>query len=298
MKADAQDGPSFCECHGTPNNAKRPKPSEPFDPGEFVLATSGDIPVIISIPHGGLKELPCPVRKCGVKCNDGRTRTVGLTIQQTMEERGAKPYLVCLECRRLWVDANRGTKDCFKNPDETSVIYDHEYGEQVHALYHGKMEEYICEVKKKFGHPPLILDVHGNSEKKLWGYMTRGTTSGLAVGRLIDAYGEEVVTGPRSIFGEMTKQGYPQHPEEGLEETAFNGGYITRRYSKAFGTHSFQVEISMIFRETQELAISTGQAIATALLRFLKSYSLDLGSATPTPSEIPAEAVKNSATKN
>lgn len=66
---------------------------------------------------------------------------------------------------------------------------------------------YIRHAQSKHpGSPVLLIDLHGQSEMP--DHILRGTKNSLTMANLISEYGEEVLTGELSLFGQIAKRGY------------------------------------------------------------------------------------------
>ena len=136
----------------------------------------GDLPIIISAPHGGTMEIP-GVPECkgeGMKTGgagffagrDENTELLAAAIAREIESRlGKKPFLVIAKAQRKFVDANR--------PPEIGV--EHPRAREVCDAYRGTLAKFCDAVQTRFGRG-LLIDVHGQGSAR--DTVFRGTRNG------------------------------------------------------------------------------------------------------------------------
>src|SRR5262245_55966698 len=89
-----------------------------FKPLDYVTFQTGKIPILISAPHGGGKDVPGATPRTGEGLAKGPSgfftgRDLGseelaYAIAEAVEKKfGAKPYLVVAKFHRKFIDANR-----------------------------------------------------------------------------------------------------------------------------------------------------------------------------------------------
>ncbi|MEM1070555.1 MAG: hypothetical protein AAGI63_16755, partial [Planctomycetota bacterium] len=95
---------------------------------ELVTVQAGDIPIILSAPHGGRLAIPKVDKRLGVGVRSFRTvmdtRTDLLTqkiADEIEKETGKRPFLVIAQFHRRYVDANRKPERAFESPNAKPV---------------------------------------------------------------------------------------------------------------------------------------------------------------------------------
>lgn len=227
------------------------------NPADFFDVQQGNIPIIISAPHGGNQqpsdiEQPRSGNNPGdVLLNDFRTNLLAERLANQLESAiGAAPYYIINKIDRDYLDLNRDKADnngtaAFEDPD-AEAYYDY---------YHSQLQAMVTEVITTYGQG-ILLDIHGQSQDP--GVIFRGTRNGEAVTDLIAQSGEIAITGPNSIFGQLETLGYPVEPDNVPlaqdPEVTFIGGYTTETYGSINpgGVDTMQIEIGRDFRDTDE----------------------------------------------
>ena len=218
-------------------------------PEQSVFVQKGEIPIILTAPHGGTGEIP----GVGPRSNSGvNIRTDNLTFEVTDELRvrlasllGKKLYVVAAKFRRRYIDVNRDadvnddgqlnrldlTADNLALEDADAIPY--------YAYYHTEIRECIDEVRAQSPKLALLIDIHGQSNVSA--SILRGTLNGATVQDIVTTVGESAITGENGIFGRLGAMGYDvspptsvaigQFPEEHLCQ-GLNGGFTVREYGK------------------------------------------------------------------
>ncbi|KAI8333314.1 hypothetical protein BC941DRAFT_434380 [Chlamydoabsidia padenii] len=122
-----------------------------------VTVIEGQLPLIISVPHGSL-QLPStiPNRTSGQLIADAYTISVGQQLSQLVEEHyNASPYVVILNVARRKVDVNRPMDQSCESTQ----------GKRIWKHYHNVLQKTVDTVKKTYGHG-LLLDIHGQAHKE------------------------------------------------------------------------------------------------------------------------------------
>jgi N-formylglutamate amidohydrolase len=250
-----------------PTVAKSARPEEAVAPAELVSAQRGTLPIILSAPHGGsIRVEGSKDREEGVTVKDLRTAEIAwLTSQRLAEKLDGKVYLVIAQFSRKDADANRSADEACENKAAAAQ----------YNAYHRALREYADEVRKAHGRG-LLVDIHGQAKHP--DKIMRGTRDGKSVKALLDEYGESVVTGDHSLFGELAKQGYgvlPALDGKDLKENMFDGGYITEHYGSHHknGIDAIQVEIGSKFRSKAAMH-KTAEDLGDAIAAFARQYIL------------------------
>jgi N-formylglutamate amidohydrolase len=251
-------------------------PPRPVPPKSDLVTTQvGKLPVILSAPHGGTKEVPgvsprkgtgLPVGGSGFfAARDGGTEELAAALSAAIEKKtGAKPYLVAARFHRKYIDANR--------PPE--IAYEEAAAKPTYDAYRQTLAAYCREVKREYGRG-LLLDVHGQGRMK--DTVIRGTRDGKTVGLLIQRYGLKAHTGPDSFFGLLRTAGCKVFPENLADKDfeSLSGGDIVHTYgSGEYGIDAIQLEFGGDHRDAKNIK-DTAEKVATAVEKFAKLYLTD-----------------------
>lgn len=178
---------------------------------------------------------------------------------------GVRPYLVAADFTRKQIDANRpGGLQAYESP-AAGAIYD---------FYHGKLQEFVNEVKQKYGDRAILIDIHGQGSDAKTVY--RGTRDRSTVKRLLARDGEAGLTGPNSILGLLERKGYTLYPGNSDrhrdEKGIYSGGYIVGAYGSqnANGIDAIQLENGWDLRRSQRDRFA--QNLAESLTGFYLHY--------------------------
>jgi N-formylglutamate amidohydrolase len=251
-------------------------PPEAPPTSRLVATQEGTLPIILSAPHGGTKEISgVPPRKGEGLAKDGKgfvasrdagTEELTYALAEAIEKRtGKKPYFVVAKFHRKYLDANR--------PAEVGL--EHAKARPVYEAYHQTLAHYCREVKKTYGRG-LLLDVHGHGSEK--DTIFRGTQIGKAVTLLRQRFGESAHTGPKSFFALLAAHGCTVFPGEGTakERAGYTGGHIVRTYGshEAHGIDAMQLEFGGSYR-TKAKVKETAEKVARAVEAYAKLYLRD-----------------------
>jgi N-formylglutamate amidohydrolase len=238
----------------------------------LIATQAGDLPIIISAPHGGTEIVPgVPERKGeGIERNgrgfvvvrDSGTTELAREIAAAIETRtGKKPYYVLAEFHRKYIDPNR----------PPAIAFEHRDAKPFYDSYHGALSQYAGRVRDKFG-AGLLLDIHGQSAAR--DTIFRGTQNGATVALLVDRHGAAAHVGPKSFFGLLAAAGCKVHPTgDGMEQAGFTGGYIVQTYGGKyhFGLDAIQLEFGADYRAPANRK-ATAAKVADAVVAFSRLY--------------------------
>jgi N-formylglutamate amidohydrolase len=223
--------------------ASAPAPQRPLRESagsSLVLVQRGEVPILLTAPHGGTEAVPgVPVRSAR-SIPGGDPNTLAITIELAAELEtilGAKPFVVAARFHRKYIDANRPPAKAYEDADAASH----------YKAYHDEIAASVAEMERRWPGRGFLLDVHGNSSYR--GFL-RGTEDGRTMARLIEKYGEEVVIGPRSVFGLLARAGHRVYPLPGKpishprERRRYQGGYTCSTYGarRPGGINAMQIE--------------------------------------------------------
>ena len=266
-----------------PSTAAGPveKPEDANKP--LITIQKGDLPIILSAPHGGRKKVPgSAVRtgkniliKKGVKntftmAYDPNVDVVAQQLADELEKRtGKRPYVVIANFSRRYVDANRGPTEGAEDAA----------GQAVYDEYHGAIQQFRSEILQKFGQRGLIIDIHGHGRPGESGTIIRGTADWNSVRHLVEEFGKESIVGEGGLLGPLNAAGNKFLPAcDQLEEKEYpslNGGYITREYGSFAGGNfdAIQFELGGDYRKLPNIPkfVST---LADGFVPFTNKYLL------------------------
>lgn len=238
----------------------------------LVFLQEGDLPLILSAPHGGRREIPGvpPRRGEGMKrgpsgftaARDGGTEELAHAVAAAILERtGKRPYAVVASFHRRYLDCNR----------PPAVAFEHEGARAVYEEYHGALQRYRAAVVKTFG-GGLLLDLHGQGIAR--DTIFRGTQNGRTTALMQERFGKGIHAGPDSLLGRLKARGWTVHPEdEGPEKKGFTGGHITQTYgTREGGLDAVQLEFGADFR-APERRKATAEVLAEILAGIAAIYT-------------------------
>lgn len=276
----------------------------PYEPGKsyfgrsnYVEYIAGDMPLIISAPHGGIvRPAEIPDRKDGEFTSDANTEELAHTVQQVFHDRfGHYPHVIICRLDRRKVDCNRDIGEGAGQNDAAR---------QVWSDYQRFIETARSNVLASAG-TGFYIDLHGQSHairRVELGYCLSDSQltnadcvlneSAFAdhstVRSLVRRTGmpfSELLRGTNSIGGLLAARGYPAVPSPsmpcpGAGESYFDGGYNARRHSSACGgaIDGLQMEVNYAgVRDSSSNRSKFALALAEVLdAYFTRYYGLDL----------------------
>ena len=249
----------------------------------------GDLPIVISAPHGGdAKPAEYPDRTWGKTVRDDYTLELAFAIRQAMEKRfGAAPYLVICRLSRWKVDCNR---------EITEGAQGHPLAEKAWHEYHAWIDRAEAAV---LGKSPrgLYLDIHGHGHPKQrveLGYTIPYEDLVLSDAELnepsharhssIRALSKaptaplfaELLRGPTSFGGLLQAHGMmavpAPHEKLAKGDLYFAGGYDVQVHGSRQGGSfdGIQLEFPQIWRDTQEHREKAAEILCNAIEKYLK----------------------------
>ncbi len=243
------------------------------EPAQLVETQQGDLPIILSAPHGGKRAVPEVDARKGdnlpvgqgkfVVDRDGGTQELALQIAQEIERRfGKKPYFVIANAHRKYIDFNRPPENAFEDAD----------AKPVYEAYHDALRVACKDVQKRY-HRGLIIDIHGQSFAK--DTVFRGTQDGKTVKLLRERFGEAAHAGDDSLLASLKAGGWKVHPDpfQGQEQAGYNGGFIVQSYGshQGFGIDAIQLEFGNSYRAADKRA-QTAATLTTAIATYADRY--------------------------
>ena len=271
--------------------------SQTFTPGEtyfgeneYIEFKAGNIPIIISAPHGGgLEPLDIPDRDCTgcVYVRDSRTQELIRQLSDAIfVEFGCYPYIIINRLHRRKLDANRDIGDAADGDP---------MAEQAWGEFHDFIQTAKDYITQKFG-KGIYLDLHGHghdiqrlelgyrisktklqmTNSELDGFVNDASIRNLENDNLNNLPLSQLIRGENS-FGEFFQsESFPAVPSQTDpfpigSEPYFSGGYNTERHGSKLGgvIDGIQVECNWDnVRDTE----SNREVFATATTQVLKKY--------------------------
>ena len=237
------------------------------DPHELVVSEAGEIPIILTAPHGGDQQVP-NIDELVAQINDTDEYTYELTMNLIHEiERitGRWPYVVAARFERKYIDANRPEAEAFQDPDARPY----------YQAYHVALKHSIDEVRRLYPDGALLIDIHSQSKDGFQNKVCRGTRNGQTVIRLVNRHGEEALKGPLSIASKLEANRYEVFPpEDGIEEPCYNGGHTVATYGshRDDGIDAIQLEIGTELLSDEEKRTEFTADLAEAISVFWTAY--------------------------
>jgi len=260
---------------------------------ELVYVRAGDLPIILSAPHGGTGEIPGVTERTGVGMatgpsgfftgRDAGTEELAMEVAEEIKKRfGKSPYVVVSKVHRKFMDPNRPADISFEDPN-VKPFYDH---------YHDNLSKYCREVTDRFK-AGVLIDLHGQGTSRETVY--RGTKNGLTVSHLRETFGEQAHLGSKSLFGLLSTRGWKVHPSplDEKEQSGFTGGFIVQSYGnhKSQPIDAIQLEFGAEYRAAGKRA-KTAEVLTDALVEYAGLYLQVQVPAEPKTSESSKQRMK------
>jgi len=237
-------------------------------PANLVYFQKGDVPVIITAPHGGTNAINNVItRPNGVLLRDDGTYELALLVNEELTKllKGRKPYVVAARFHRKYIDANRAAEEAYESPAAKAIYED----------YHQHIRDSVAETRRRFGGEGLLVDLHGQARDAA--SIFRGTANGLTVMRLIQMQGEAAFTGTNSLLGRLALAGYqivPPNTPPGKppEDRSYNGGFTVRTYGshREDGLDAIQLELGSKLRRADRKRFAAD--LAGAIVAFQENH--------------------------
>lgn len=264
----------------------------------FVEYLPGDLPLIISVPHGGqLQSSGIPDRARGEFTSDANTEELARALRQVFGERlGRQPHIIICRIERKKVDCNRPIEEgAGGNP----------LGQKVWRQFQDHIETARAAVSARYGQG-LYIDLHGQSHPikrvelgyclshedltnsnavldKDPGFAEASSISSLAKRSSIPF--SDLLRGANSLGAMLAARGYPavpspDMPDPGEGNSFFDGGYNVRRHGSAAAGSIDGVQVEVNFAGIRDTALNR-KNFSLAFLDvlqhyFAKHYGMDL----------------------
>jgi len=262
------------------------------DQEKWTEFTVGDLPLIVSVPHGGIVSLPNEaIRDCkgAVTVTDSKTIELVKEIEKAfLEKYNARPFIILSNLSRKHLDQNR---------DIEEATCGNKSLERTWHQFHDNIDTAIALAVKKFG-KAIYIDLHGHGHTKQrleLGYNLTAnelrktdveknqlaTKSSMV--NLIDTDKNvdlaQLLTGDNAFGTLISSAGFGAVPSKQdtapLEEDKyFNGGYNTRRYTSSKYPNVFGWQIESNFKGVRDTAgrPAFAKAFVEVMGQYFKTY--------------------------
>ena len=256
---------------------------------DFFIVQQGNIPVLITAPHGG-SQTPGELdpRTNGTLLKDLRTKEI---TQQFNTYYGStfslQPYVVIADVHRNRIDFNR--EHDAMDPSQ-SEAYEDPDAAPYYQYYHNTIRGFVDEIRTQWS-TGLLIDIHGQAADA--DVIFRGTDvdsipdgnpgSDLdsTVENLLMNFGDDALNGPNGLLGALAAQSpdYTITPDladpynADDEDNSYDGGYTVKTYGShhADGIDAIQLEFGSDFRSV-EVHETTATHLAIATHTFQTNY--------------------------
>jgi len=228
----------------------------------------GNVPVILSCPHGGFKKPKrIPDKINGPSIADKNTYFIAKLIINHLKKLGIDIYYVLNKIHRSKVDLNR--------PSHSSSAFDKSSAEanDIFHYFHDQLNMFSQDCLVQFD-KALLIDFHGftrpykNYPDIIFGHIF-GKTLNLVQDTTRKAC--EKFWGCYQLEEEISKH---FSIDNGFAESefslAYSGGYITHQFYNIKQVNTIQVEVAKYIRMDSSLTIKLVKAFTTAIVESIK----------------------------
>jgi len=270
-----------------------------YDSNEYVEYIHGNIPLIISAPHGGEKKpSDIPDRSCNgcVYVNDTNTQELAREIADAIfKESGCYPHVILNRLHRSKLDANRAIREA-ADGDPTAEVAWQQYTDFINIAKDS--------INANFD-KGLFIDLHGHAhdiQRLELGYLLSKNDLKLDDEDLSEASFVEkssikdlilknptysladFIRGEFSLGTDIERRGFDAvpslqdlYPED--SESYFSGGYNTATYGSRNGgsIDAIQIECNQDVRFQESVRKGFAESLAQALKEFLELFYTGIG---------------------
>jgi hypothetical protein len=287
---------SLAQSHSSPPSVGEVRPisstagQSSFGKNSFIEYVAGNLPILISVPHGGyLKPSTIPDRILGTAGHQD-TKTEELAreiIEQFRRQTGRVPHVVINRLHRDKLDANRELFDAAQDDPIATEAWNE---------FHNFIDTAEQRIQQEFG-TGLYIDLHGHRHTRQvieLGYLLVSSQLKLADAALDSSVLpgptslgvnlndrtmplSQLVRGPHSLGAALEREGFatvpsPAHPHPN-DKPYFSGGYNLEQHSAFSGRNvwGIQVELPTTIREDDTRRRAFADAFVRSALSFLSN---------------------------
>lgn len=272
-----------------------------FYQNHWVEVIVGNMPLVISVPHGGfMKPEGVPDRDCkGVGKGkfvigaDSKTIQTARAIQAAFQKKyNVSPFIIISNIARSKVDQNR---------DIDLAACDNELARNAWYDFHNGIDTALAMAVKLFGRA-LYIDLHGHGHKNQRlelgydlnaddlrkAYNQEGSLEAFFKTSSLQNYlklndsanFKEMIWGEEAFGTLINKQGIPATPSSQdhfplNDEKFFAGGYNTRRYTSSDYPNVFGWQIESNYkgvRDTEESREAFAESFSKVIMQYMEIY--------------------------
>ena len=233
-----------------------------FGKNDFIEYVVGNLPVVISVPHGGyLKPSTIPDRVLGTAGHqDTNTQELAREIVEVFRNQTGKvPHVIINRLHRDKLDANRELFDASQDDPIASEAWNE---------FHAFIDTAEQRIQQEFG-KGLYIDLHGHrhtwqavelgyllvsnqlklSDAALDASVQPATTSLGLIPKDRTTLLSQLVRGPRSLGAALEREGFatvpsPAHPHPD-GHPYFSGGYNLEQHSAFSGRNAWGIQVEL-----------------------------------------------------
>lgn len=244
------------------------------DCSAHIFWQQGDIPVLLTAPHGASKHqvlANLPIRqgvyagkpvKGFVRRADIKTDVIARQVAERLEQRGLRPFLLIAGIHRSQIDFNRPPAKAYESP----------LASKCYQYYHQKILHSIRQIRSRWQHG-FLLDIHGQG--RFSEQIIRGSRNLETLQALIHRYGRDVSEAKGGLYAELRSLGYNIQPPVGAKERYYKGGFTVKTYGSHQGVNgldALQIEIGRDYRTNSQKRDHLIDHLTTAITSFYTMY--------------------------
>jgi hypothetical protein len=269
-----------------------------FGRNSYVEYIAGDLPIIITAPHGGSlvpSEIPDRTGTDVTTVRDTNTEELARTIGNVFDNRaGGRPHIIIMRLRRTKIDANRDIGEAVKGNRLAGRAWI-----EFHAFIEAAKAAVIAEHGTGF-----YIDLHGHGHaipRLELGYLLSSPTLALSDAEIDAIYEDsssirtlshrspttfaEILRGSASLGALFADEGYASVPSPAAPNSVgaeyFAGGYNTERHGSRDGGPISGLQIETHFAGVRDNQASW-ERFAEALVDVMDAYMAHHGAAPAT----------------
>ncbi|CAN5644783.1 hypothetical protein BH23GEM10_BH23GEM10_18000 [soil metagenome] len=261
-----------------------------YGASQFVEFTPGDLPLVVSAPHGGLLEpasIPTRSASGAVTVRDTNTEELARQIAESFTaQTGAAPHTIIMRLRRTKLDANREITEAAEGNEQAARAW-----REYHGFIVAAREQVAAEYSRGF-----YIDLHGHGheiQRLELGYLLSANDLAAnddalnssafilrsSIRNLAGAGGAShaaLLRGADALGTLFEANGFPSVPSASQPypnpgEAYFTGGYNTRRHSSREGGPIDGVQVEANFTGVRDTATNR-ETFANALVHVMREY--------------------------
>mgnify|MGYP000111972208 CR=1 FL=1 len=263
-----------------------------FGTNNYIEYHAGDLPIIISAPHGGyIEPSGIPDRSCSscVTVRDGGTEEISYDLDSAIQQVfGGRAHIIINKLARKKLDANREIGQAAMGNTQAETAW-HEYHQFIQAAKDSCVAKYGTALY-------IDLHAHGHPNQRIeLGYLLRSSQLRLPNNQInsqnlhnsCSIKHLKNVLNPSTDFSELLRGsecmgellhdiGYPSVPSASdtapaVGESYFNGGYNTARHGSRDSTTVNGIQFELNYQGIRNSSMNR-QSFAEGLACVLKSY--------------------------